>query len=537
VATGIDVRVDGEVVRGVTAYSVSEESTPIDVSQSSGATGQFSVSFFSDMASMVKRMHRKSVDLEDKGQGVTRGIARVPSFSNGVVGLSVDSRLTLLTVERTAQPYEGTLGGYFAYLLGLVGITTDYFADSTVSSTPVTFPGWQGDVWFHMKKMLAAKGVEVSLVSNIIVMRPLRGRVTVDKRDTEYSWALDDQNLALSIEGYYYNNDYRVGSLAYPPGGWNFDVQTYQVDAGEVIEFDIPISASLVSVNQPVAMDNVTREEVSASVYSVTSNDGLPYTAAQWNAEGGEISVTVNKDTRSLTVKITGAQNAEYAPFRIAATAGPSDNYSSLRIVGEGVFFDKNLVAFKTAVSEDIASEEVGTTVDNEFISTIEELYDAMIWPLGRYGGSRQSITVRTAGVNRSGDSGAYAYPTIAEFNTYAAAQGWTDIADFNAFYSGQTIADFNAWWYEQVSSSFVNQAFGNIAGARTKRDNVWWRIRTATIDAGSIAYTADADTTVGDFNEVWTVDGVPELVSDFNAQWSGLSIADFNVAPMEKVA
>lgn len=536
-ATGVDVRVDGTKVKAVSGYTVNEESTPVDVSESTGATGQFSVSFFSNMAAFVKRMRRKMVDLEDRGQGTTQGIARVPSFANGTVSLSVDSRLTLLAVERTAQPFSGTLGNYFVYLLGLVGITTDYFVDASLASIPVTFPGWQGDVWLYMKKMLSARGAEVSLVSDIIVMRPLRGRITVDKRDIEFSWAVDDQNLALAIEGYWYSNEYKASHLAYPTGGWNEDVQVYQVDAGETIEFDIPISASLLSVEQPVSMNNVEREFSTASVYSVMSSDGLPYSAAQWDAEGGSVSVAINEDTRSLTVKITGSSNPEYAPFRIAATAGPSDNYSSLRIVGEGVFFDKKLLTINTAVSTDIASEEIGATVDNEFISTIDELYDAMIWPLARFGGSRQSITVKTTGINRAGDSGTYSSPTIADFNAYAATQGWADIGDFNTYYSGDTIAEFNAWWFAQVANAFVNQAFGNVAGARTKRDNVWWRIRRATITPDSITYTADADTTVGDFNEAWTDSGVPQLISDFNDQWAGYVLADFNVAPLERAA
>jgi len=548
-ATGVDVRVGGKVVKGVSGYSVKEESTPVDVSDTTGATGQFSVPFFSTATPVIKRMRRKTVVLEDRGRGVTDGIARVPSSSASMVSLSVDSKMSLLAVERTAQPFQGTLGNYFIYLLSLVDITADYFVDPLVADIPATFPGWQGDVWLYMKKMLSAKGIEVSLVSGIMVMRPLRGRVTVDKRDIDFSWSLDDQNLALSVEGYYYNNQYKLGGLAYPEGGWNDDVQVYQVDAGETTEFDIAIGASLVSIVQPVAMDNVTREEVSASVYSVMSNDGYPYSAAQWDAEGGKVTVAINEDTRSLTVTIVGSTNPQYAPFRIAATAGPSDNYSSLRLVGEGVFFDKKLLTFSTTVGQDIASQEVGVTVDNEFISTIDELYDAMIWPLARFGGSRQSITVRTSGINRSGDSGVYSYPTIAEFNAYAAEKGWTTIADFNAFYSADSIAEFNAWWYAQVADSFVNQAFGNVAGARTRRDNIWWRIRQATIEPGSISYTAEADTTVGDFNTEWgSIDGADSAltIADFNGYWSTAAgwgsdtiaaISDLNVAPLERSA
>ena len=536
-ATGVDVRVDGKVVKTIESYTVEEESTPIDVSDSTGATGRFTVPFFSNSLVAVKRMRRKIVRLEDKGQGSTQGIARVPSGSSSSITVAVDSRLSLLSVERTAQPFDGTLGDYFIYLLGLVGITTDYFVEPALADKSAVFPGWQGDVWFYMKKMLSAKGAEVSLVSNMVIMRAPRGRITVDKRDLDSSWAVNDENLALSVEGYYYNNVYRLKSLAYPVGGWNEDVQVFQVDSEETVEFDIPISSSLLSVEQPVSMNFVGKDEISDSVYSVTSNDGFPYSAAQWDAEGGKVSVTINKDTRSITIKIVGPSNTRYAPFRIAASSGPSDSYSSLRLVGRGVFFDKKLVSMNTAVSPDLASQEIGFTVDNEFISTLEELYDALIWPLARFGGSRQTIDIRTTGINRSGESGTYAYPKISEFNSEAALLGWADIAAFNSYYTGNTIQEFNDLWAARTADSFVNQAFGNVAGARTKRDFAWWRIRRATIEPSSISYTAEADTTLGDFSAEWSPGGVPKLVSDFNTQWTGRTIDDFNVAPLEGIS
>lgn len=544
-ATGIDVSVDGKVIKGATGYSVSEESTPVDVTDTTGATGRFTVSFWKNLTtSAIKRMRGKVVDLQDQGQGTTQGTAKLPSYANGAVSLTSDSRLNLLAVQRTAQPFSGTLGNYFQYLLGLVGITSGFVIDDSLDDLPVTYQGFQGDVWLYIKKMLPTVNAEVSLVSDNIVLRPLRGRITVDKRDTDYSWNQDDSGLALSVEGYYYDNHYETSALAYPTGGWNEDVQVYQVDAGETIEFDIPISASLLSVDQPVAQDNVLREEESASVYCVMANDGLPIPAAMWNDQGGSITVAIGEDTKSLVVTIKGMSDptGEYAPYRIAATAGPSDNYSSLRILGEGVFFTKTLLTFPTGVSPDATSVEVGATIDSEYISTLEQLYDAVLWPLARYGGARSTMTVTTRGINRQGDAGSYAYPTIQDFNDFADGLGWNDIADFNAYYSGKTIQEFNDEWYATVASAFVNQAFGNVAGARTFREWMWWRIRQATITPEQIQYVAEADTTVGDFNDAWT----GKNIDDFNDYWStktggwgkdeAATISDFNVAPLERV-
>lgn len=532
-STGIVFRIAEKVIKGLSSYSVEEESTPVDPSDTTGAAGRFSTSFMSPSVSRlaVKRMRRKSSRLEDLGQGTTTGISRTPSESGGVYSISSDARTALFAVNRTAQPYSGTVSGYLVYLMGLVGITSGYVIDASFSSVPLVMPGWQGDVWLRIKQLLSANAGEVSLVSDNIVFRPIRGRVTFDKRDSAFDWSLDDSNLALAVDGYWYNHVQRNNYLAYPLGGWNEDVQVYQVDAGETITFDIPLQASLSSVQQPIAQDYVDRFFTSTSVYCVMGNDGLPVLAAQWNDGGGNVSVQIGEDTRSIVVTITGANIERLAPFRIAATAGPSDNYSSLRIVGSGVFFEPQLWHQPTAISKDYASQEIGATVENESISSLSQLLDRLIWTLARFGGNRQSISVRTNGINRAGDSGSYAYPTIAQFNAWATAapRNWTKIQQFNAYYAGKTIKQFNDEWYATVKDAFVNQAFGNIAGARTRRDNVIFRIRHAVIGPDIISYEGEEDTTIRDFNAEWT----GKKIADFNTLWPGMTIADFNVAPL----
>jgi hypothetical protein len=535
-ATGVTVRVAGVAVKGISDYSVSEESTPVDPTDTTGATGHFTFSYLSKAATAAKRMRRKTVDLEDKGQGVTQGIARTPTSSGGLITLSVDLRTNLLAVQRTAQPYNGTLGGYFTYLLSLVGITTGFVIDTTLNSVPVTFPGWQGDVWLMMKGLAAMYAAEVSLASDNIVFRPQRGRITVDSRDASYDWSVDDSQLAQSVQGYYYSNAFVSNGLAYPQGGWNKDVQVYQVDAGETQVFDIPLDSpgvSLSSVQQPTAQDFVGQFDNSASAYCITSTvDSLPVLAAEWLANGGSITVAINDDTQSLTVTIVGANIAAKAPFTISASAGSSSNYSSLRILGTGVFFSKTLLTLPTSVAADVASQKVGAVLDLPFVTTLAQLYDRLIWTQSRYGGNRQQLAVKTTGINRKGDTGSYAYPTLAQFDTAEIAAGHTTIALFDTANSGLTIAQFNAAQLATVQGTFANQAFGNVAGARTRRDGLWWRIRQAQLGvaAPQVSYVGEADTTTGDFDSSWT----GKLISDFNTSRSGLTADDFNAAPLE---
>lgn len=534
------VRVAGKVLKGVSGYTVEEESTPVDVSDTSGATGRIGVPFFSTASILAKRMKRKTIDLTDRGRGKTRGIVRTPSGTRNIITLTADMQPILLSVERVAEPFVGTLGDYFEYLLGLVGITSGFvITDPGLEFQMVVFPGWKGNVWVEMKKLMPVVGAEVTYASNNIVLRPLRERRTVDIHDSDYSWSDDESNLALSVEGYVYNSRYNISQLAYPAGGWDESVPIYQVGANETLDpITIPLDASMMSVDQPVAQNSVLKGDVSASVYSVVGNDNLPIPAAQWIAAGGYINVEISEDTRSLIVTIHGADISQYAPFRIAASAGSGEYYSTLRIVGEGVFFDKKLYSFPTGVDPDIASTEVGVTVDNHYITTLTQLFDLMLWPLARYGGGKQSIGVVSSGVNNRSDNGVYTYPTIADFNTQVGVEGWVDIADFNTavlggHYGGNTIADFNAYQYALVEDEFVNQAFGNVAGARTFRDGVWWRIRKVTQGIQQIQYSAETDTIVADFNTAW--DGA-YTIADFNDLHDGMTIGDFNVAPLDRI-
>lgn len=545
-STGIEVKVgdadDTQTLPTSTAYTVHEESIGTDPTDTTGAAGSMRVDLFNSASrTRVKRMVRKTISLSDKSQGTVNGIVRAPSGNLETTSLVADQRTVSLAVVRTATPFSGSLKAYLTYLLELVGITTDFVIQDSFQDITVNFPGWRDEVLVQMKRLLANYGAEITQASSNIVIRSIRGREAVFKRDSSFSWTMDDSSLALAVEGYWYEHEARTSALAYPPGGWNEDVQIFQVDAGETVEFNLPIEASLSSVNQPIAVDNVDRYYTGPnSVYAVVGADDLPVPAAQWTSAGGSIQVNIGEDTRSLIVRITGASIASpYPPFRIAMSAGPSDDYSSLRITGTGVFFTKHgPFTVQTSASSDETSVEIGATLDSEFVTSYEMMYDAFSWMLSRYGGPRHTVTVQTTGINRIDDSGSYAYPVFEDFNTYAASRGWSTIADFNAAYAGYDFDEFNQEWLSIASQAFSNQAFGNVAGARTFRDGLWFRIRTADITAGSISYNAENDTTVGDFN-TWLsgqldLNGLPNTIASFNLLMAERrNFGEFNAAPL----
>lgn len=527
---GVTVSINGGPTSNITGYSVTEDSTPIDPSDSSGGVGQVNISLAEDEAADGSVLFiNDSIDLEDGAQGTTVGTINSVNIANGIANIAGDSRIGAFMADRTAQPFNGTLQNAFIYYLGLVDITSGYYVDPSIASTAVVFPGFTGNMWDYMKKLCAAYKVEISLVSDNIVLRPIRTRTAENKRNIDESLSISNAELAQNVEVYYYNNEYKSSTLVYPKGGWNADVQVYQVDALQTLEIEIPIDVSLTSVLQPTCVNSVARTYAGGAngVYCVAGKDGLPIDSAAWAANGGRLSVAIGTDTRSIKVTIVGASDfANVAPYRIAMASDTSNTYSSLRIVGTGVHFDKQKITIPTGVPATKSSVLIGATVDNPFISTISQAYDAGSIVAGKYASPSQKINVSTVGINRSGESGSINYPTFASFDS---TQGTNTFATFDTAQGSNTFAAFNAEQFALVKDNFDNQAFGNVAGSRVSYRNAMYRIRSANITESSVSYTAERDTLFSDWNSVWT----GTTFADFDTQFAGKLFEDYAVIPL----
>lgn len=525
----VDITIGGKKIITASSYEVVEDSSPISVADNSGGTSQITavVGEYDNW----KRSIQKGFSLSDSTQGTTTGRVTVPSKQGANITVTADSRLAQLSVKRTAGPFSGTLRNALLYYMSLCGITTGFVIDDRIASKQVIFPGWEGNVWdFVNKKMAPAHGVEISLVSNNIVMRPLRDRIAVNYRNSALSESFDVGDLARKVSVNYYNSRNITNQPVYPPDGWNEDVQVYQVEAGEelIIE-DIEINASLTSVMQPSCVLFVGPYDNTRSVYTVAGKDGLPIPPQQWLDGGGSVKVEINPDTRSLKVTIVGASMKEYAPYKLAVASGESDYYSTLRLLGTGVAFKIETLELSTGYTEDEAPNEYGAEVDNECIRTLADAHSAGAWLLSAYGAPSHSISVTTSGINRLEDNGSFAYPTFGDFD--AANPGQTQ-AQFNTQWNGKGQADFDKFWTEKVQLSFSNQAFGNIGGARVKHEGNWMRIRSATVRSGKqVQYRAEQDTVVQDLDDK----GRGMTNTQFDAIWGvGTTFGDFNSEPLK---
>lgn len=523
----------------ITEYSVTEDSTPVEASDSSGGTGQITFGAIDDpsMFGSVLLLN-DTVKLTDGDRGDTQGTINTLTSNDRVLTVTADSRLGRLVVDKQADPVNDTFANVIAYYLSLGGIVDDIAIDNSLSAIPVIAQGWEGDLWTKIKELLVTVGAEISLVRGNVVIRPVRERRAMEINNVSESWTVGNIDLAQEVEINYYDSEWKDNALVYPPGGWNEDVSIYTVDAGQTVEVNIPVDVSITNITQPTVQLFVSREHASSSVYAVAGNDGIPIQPAQWTADGGSLTVAIGEDGKSLDVTIVGASgdSARYAPFRIAVSAGPSDYYSSLRVVGDGLHYTQSTLTVPTSVDEGSTSRDVGVTVDNIFVKDINQAWDIALDVTGKWSAPQRTLNITKADINRPGETQqSFDYATFEDFDAYAVDEGFTTFGSFDTAWSGQTFEDFDNYWYDLVADQFEFQVFGNANGARIQFRRAMYRIRSVSITPDGVSYMAEADTTFSDFDE--SADMTPGMTfGDFDASYDGLTFADFALIPLPNV-
>jgi hypothetical protein len=508
-------------------YTVTEDSTPIDPNDTSGGVGQIDFDVIEDDDNGAILLINDTVMLTDQSNGKTTGTVTGISGNDGVASVTANSRLGLLLSTVQAQPFTGRLEDALLYYFELAGVTSGIVVDETIADRPVTYEGFYGVLWDNMRMLCAAQQIEISLISDNVVVRPLRTRTAEVNKDTQRSWSVQNVDLAQTIEVILHETTYVTNKIVYPAGGWNTDVEVFQVNAGEINEFDIDLGASLSSVKQPIYVSTVDRYySGTESVYTAAGSDGLPITPAQWAADGGTFSLTINEDTHSLHAVITGPNEAKYSPYSIAVAAGPSDYYSALRIVGTGVVINKTTLSIPTSVDTDKAPTVVGATIDDPFITTYAEAYTAGMITAGAYARPQQVINFTSTVINRKGDKGDFNYPT---FDDIGVEYGDLTFDAFATLMGNKTYDEFAADQYAKVKDNFDNQSFGNAVGARVPFRNAVYRIRNSSTTPADISYAAEEDSTFDDFKAVWG----DLTYDDFADRMGNNTYEDFGVIPL----
>lgn len=511
----------------ITGYSYSEEATPIAPGDSSGGVGSLSFEALDDEQNVIL-IFNDDLMLTDSHNGSITGHVNNVSGNNGVASFSGVSSLSRLNIIKTIPAINTTLGSLIEIILNEAGIFSGIDIDSSITNISVVSPTYTGDLWVFLKDLCTAYEIEVALVSDTLRFRPVRQNVLRPVDKTSESWSVGEVNPSQYVEVNYYNYVDNDSFLAYPQGGWSKDVQVYQVDANQTLTIELPLDAYMEYIEQPIIQSTVGRYDSSASVYCVAGNDGLPIVPLEWINNGGSLNAELDSSGQKIIVTLTGANITSKAPFRIGVSSGPSDYYSSLRIIGKGISYEKKTIRQPTGLTVEDTSNIVGITVDNKFINTEAQARDAALRTVVKYAIPNQTYS--------------FDGPNLGDFLTVPGTVVYTHFFEYDdSLPEGElfnqldsTLSDwdfltFDARLPTSVVDGVTGQIFGNVAGARVRFRDSWYRVKSATITQDNISVTSEWDNMFSDFN----TENASKTFADVNATFDQLSFTDFAIVPM----
>lgn len=492
----------------IMGWSYSEEVTSLEPSQLKGATGQVSFRGIEQTADKVGNTHPNSklminnqVSLIEDDYGTIDLQVRSVSTNAGVVSVTADTLQWRLNVNKKALPVPndefdvaGNLLAAINYYCSLVSIvpTIDSALAAELALVPVNFIGWSGNVWEHLKMLCAAVSASTSVTSSIEMFvgvdglsfrKALTTTSGLEELKSDHSVSISTSDVAKEVDIYRYKTSYGTKKVVYEQSNYDESgnnqgkflasvTDSMQVEAGETITKRVKIGATLETVEQPVCVPTITRDypapyEGETGEYVIFGNDNFPILPDQWNAYGGSvtISLTENPDEIEISVTAPPLESMEkvdggtgYSPYKIGVEVTDDFEYPAFWITGTGVFFEKRKHTFLTGAPDSYAPADNATTIDNPFITTLNQV-------VSRGVAAAQAICGPTVKVSSS----------LATANGFGQTIGRTEYMDSNRFriesagYSEgsvtidgaacATIADFNAKWTGKTFANFTSIA------------------------------------------------------------------------------
>jgi hypothetical protein len=515
------------------SYSVSEYAIPIDPTDYSGGYGQLT---YSELPSDNDVLDINTTGtITDSERGTFSGIIRRIEGSKEIVTFATDSVLAQFNRWFSVAPYHGTLKGYITYLSELAGVTAEVIYDPAVQDMIVNAPGFLGNVWDNLRQFAAINKFDIAQVADHIAVRPQRAFTAYKNHDTTTSYSMSTEQTTEKVTVYWYECVYGE-NVEIPLPGLDDD-STISVDAGSYFTQQYTIDGSLSSVNQPILFDYVDHDDTwngTSGAYCIAGNDGKPITAAQWKAQGGGLFVNLTEDPSIIEVSVSAPPEEDYAPYRVATTAGTSSYYNSLHITGTGFQWVKHSVTVYTGAPKSTTTSESTTEFDSKFITTPAQAYEAAINIAQSLSGGEITVSGTSRSLNRPSDRRGSWDATMADYNTFAADNDISTMADWNTYFDGWTMAQWNGFWKERMSGIFENQAFGQVVGSRMRLDDGWYRVMSTTTGPDTVQYTLKKDTTMADWNTFAAEHDIATM-NDWNSWYNGLRMIDFNSTSLKE--
>ena len=513
----------------VTNYRVSEDATPLDPGSMEGGYGEITLSGLNHEDDIFLR--DEVVNLHDYQRGRTSGNVTEIDVRKPEVTITGDSVLGMLNSWHRIPTVIGTFADLIQTWFDAAGVTAPVEYEDGIGDRPIMSMAHNDNLWDRFKLLLSAQQVEASLVDNVVVFREPRKFEAYTNREIESGWFVGRGETAKYVEVAWYETKHFENTEFYPASRGSDDIPIMQVDSTEQVEYAIQLDATLYYLPEgdipPV--DEVPNMPTTFSTYSVVGNDDLPIPAQMWLDHGGRLWVEQDPDDpHTVLVHILGAALFDLSPFRIAMSSGAGVYYNSLRLVGSGVTYVEHMTTLTTGASTSTTGSDIGITVQNPYITSPGMALNAGIKTAAAYSGLQAEMQGQALNINRRNE---HEYViTLGSINREFIRLGIETIEDFNDTYQGLTLGEVNEV-FDVLAEQFAVQAFGNAAGARILEGDSYYRITRADFGIDTMDYSAVADTTISDFNEVW--EGA--TLGDFNDQWEGKTLGDFAVAPLRR--
>lgn len=252
--------------------------------------------------------------------------------------------------------------------------------------------------------------------------------------------------------------------------------QIYQVDAAATNTYSVTIDSTPTFLDQPTVVDNYV---IGAGQYYVSGQDNLPVKASEWAAYGGSVTVAVDKnDPRTINITLVGPTTTipgVVGPYTLSASDG-TNQFATLSITGGGVIADPQILHLPTGADPIKTTTDIGATVTNVFINTLNDAYSRGVWAAILAAGPTVTIS--------------FTLPTSAI------------------------------------------QGFGLTSGSLVRYKNSIYRVTDVQISNVSVSCTAERHVTSGDVEALWA----GKTVADYLAVWGNHPVEDSIVEPLRMV-
>jgi hypothetical protein len=326
----------------------------------------------------------------------------------------------------------------------------------------------------------------VIIEDQLIFRKAKQMPISTDRDLISDSVTIESFETVKSVKVFNYNTRYGEKEVFYELS--NFDgskqpaerfqssiTDQMQVNPGEVLRKRFNVNATLLSVEQPACVEQITRTFPAPysgefGEYVIVGVDDLPIKPDQWTDNGGSVIVDLNDENGNplpagqIDLVITAptlrglpqADNQDeiaFAPYKIGVESSGEADYPALWLVGTGVFFEKEEKTFFTGSSDLYTSGAEGPTIDNIFIINSFNLSSRGVAAAQANCGPRINLARELAKGVEFGDIGSVFISGLNKYRINTASFNYSSISttalatlsieEWNEIWSGLTFEDF----------------------------------------------------------------------------------------------